>query len=322
MKAFLKKQWFFVGIAIMIILAYVFPDIGRWVRTYSILNIGIFLAFFVTGLTLETSSIAGNLRNFKAPLAAMISSLILFPLLSWLIAQPILPAEFIIGVCIIATAPVTVASGTVMTAVGRGNVPLSLFICVLGNLLALFTIPFSLSLLIGIGTDIELPVLKMLFALITTILVPTMLGQFVRPFVKNKLQPYKQTFSIFQQSVVLIIIFNAVASSSDKIVQAGASVVVVGVFMLILHSVILIMNYGISKGIGLDRASTVAFTIHTSQKTLTVSYIIWAGYFAADYPMALIPGIVYHMVQMIMDTVVAERFRIQAEKADMNISNR
>ncbi len=322
MKAFLKKQWFFVGIAIMIILAYVFPDIGRWVRTYSILNIGIFLAFFITGLTLETSSITGNLKNFKAPLAAMISSLILFPLLSWLIAQPILPAEFVIGVCIIATAPVTVASGTVMTAIGRGNVPLSLFICVLGNLLALFTIPFSLSLLIGIGTDIELPVLKMLFGLITTILVPTMLGQFVRPFVKNKLEPYKQTFSIFQQSVVLIIIFNAVASSSDKIIQAGASVVVVGVFMLILHSVILIMNYGISKGITLDRASTVAFTIHTSQKTLTVSYIIWAGYFAADYPMALIPGIVYHMVQMIMDTVVAERFRIQAEKADMNISNR
>lgn len=316
MKTFFKKQWFFLGIALMIVLAYGFPDIGRWVRTHGILNIGIFLAFFVTGLTLETSSISGHLKDFKPPVAAMISSLILFPLLSWLLAQLILPDELVIGVCIIATAPVTVASGTVMTAVGKGNVPLSLFICVLGNLLALFTIPFSLSFLVGGEADIELPVLKMISGLITTILLPTALGQLVRPFLKNKIQAYKQTFSVFQQSVVLLIIFNAVASSTDRIIQAGATMALVGAFMLVLHSIILAMNYGISKGIRLDRASTVAFTIHTSQKTLTVSYLIWAGYFAVSYPMSLIPGIVYHLVQMIMDTIVAERFRISAEKAE------
>lgn len=319
MRTFLRKQWFFVGIAAIIALAFSMPDIGRWVRTYSILNIGISLAFFITGLTLETSSIAGHLKHFKPPVAAMISSLLLFPLLSWLLATPSLPAEFVIGVCIIATAPVTVASGTVMTAIGRGNVTLSLFICVLGNFLALFTIPFSLSLLISIETNIELPVFKMLYGLFTTILVPTVLGQLIRPFIKNKLEPYKRIFSIFQQIVVLLIIFNAVASSTDKIIQTGVSVILVGGFMFILHSIILAMNYGISKSIRLDRASTVAFTIHTSQKTLTVSYLVWAEYFAADYPMALIPGILYHLIQMIMDTVVAERFRIAAEKADIKI---
>ncbi len=313
---FIKKQWFFIGITVMIILAYALPDVGRLVRTYSILNIGIFLAFFITGLTLDTSSIAGHLRNFKAPVAAMISSLLLFPLLAWLMAKLVLSPEFVIGVCIIATAPVTVASGTVMTAIGRGNVPLSLFICVLGNLLALFTIPFSLNLLVSTGTNIDLPILKMLSGLVQTILVPTVFGQLIRPFVKNKLLPYKKAFSIFQQCVVLLIIFNAVASSTERILQAGASMIIVGGFMVVLHSFILAMNYGISKGIRLDRASTVAFTIHTSQKTLTVSYLIWADYFAAIYPMALIPGIGYHLTQMIMDTVVAERFKSAAEKAD------
>ncbi|KAF0182191.1 MAG: Uncharacterized protein FD164_1258 [Nitrospirae bacterium] len=313
---FLKKNWFFVGIAVMIFLAYTLPDLGRWVRAYSVLDIGIFLAFFVTGLMLETSSIGGYLRQIKAPAAAMISSLVLFPVVAWLLARMVLSPEFVIGVCIIATAPVTVASGTVMTAIGRGNVPLSLFICVLGNFLAIFTIPVSLSLLVSIGTSIELPVFKMLSGLLLTVLVPTVLGQIVRQSVKAKLPPYKKLSSIFQQCVVLLIIFNAVASSTNRIVEAGSAVILVLAFMVVLHSLVLAMNYGISKGIGLDRASTVAFTIHASQKTLTVSYLVWAGYFAAQYPMALIPAIGYHLTQMIMDTVVAEKFRNAADNAE------
>ncbi len=86
--------------------------------------------------------------------------------------------------------------------------------------------------------------------------------------------------------------------------------------MVCLHSLILAMNYGISRLISLDRPSTAAFTIHTSQKTLTISYLVWAGYFATDYPMALIPPIAYHLTQMIMDTIVAHRFRRQAEAGE------
>lgn len=315
MMVFLKKNWFFAGILLVVLMAFGIPSLGQWVREYHILNVGIFLAFFITGLTLETSSIGTELRRFRAPLAAMISSLVVIPLLFWGLAVLALPPEFVIGVCIIATAPVTVAAGTVMTDLGRGNVSLSLFICVLGNFLAVFTIPFSLKLLLSFGSDIDLPVLQMLSGLALTVLVPTILGQLVRPLVKEGLAPYRKSFSIFQQCTVLLIIFNAVASSADRIVQAGTAVILVLVFMVCLHSLVLAMNYSLSRLIGLDRPSTTAFTIHTSQKTLTVSYLVWAGYFATQYPMALIPGIGYHLTQTIMDSIVAERFRTAAERA-------
>ncbi len=154
----------------------------------------------------------------------------------------------------------------------------------------------------------------MLFGLALTVLVPTILGQLVRPLVKGKLAPRRKAFSIFQQCVVLLIIFNAVASSTDRILQAGTAVILVLVFMIFLHSLVLAMNYALSRLIGLDRPSTTAFTIHASQKTLTVSYLVWAGYFATQYPMALIPGIGYHLTQTIMDSIVAERFRVAAER--------
>lgn len=314
MKRLLEKYWFFVGIGVMVLLAFGMPALGRMVRDYGILKLGIFLAFLITGLTLETSGIKDQLRQFRALAASMVSSLVLIPLLAWTLGGMVLPPEWLIGTCIIATAPVTVASGTVMTDLGRGNVPLSLFICVLGNFLAIFTIPVSLNLLLRFGGLIRLPVVEMLTGLMLTVLLPTILGQLARPYVKGRLSPYKKPFSVFQQCIVLLIIFNAVASSTTRIAQAGFRVLLLLLFMVILHALILAMNYGLSRLIGLDRPSTTAFTIHTSQKTLTVSYLVWAGYFAAQYPMALIPGIGYHLTQMIMDSVVAERFRRGAER--------
>lgn len=309
MLDFLRKYWFFAGIFVVIILSFTLPGIGRLFREYSILNIGIFFAFFITGISLETSAIRTQLKNYKAPLAAILSSLVIFPVLARTFAGITLSEEFLIGVCIIATAPVTVASGVVMTSIGRGNVPLALFICVSGNILAVFTIPVSLSLLLQFQGNIELPVLQMLIGLLITVLLPTICGQIVRPFIKERLAPFKKPFSVFQQCIVLLIIFNAVASSAGRIVEAGSATIIVLLFMIFLHSLMLVMNFGISRLIGLDRPSTTAFTIQTSQKTLTVSYLVWAGHFAVLYPMALIPGILYHLTQMLMDTVVAERFR-------------
>jgi solute carrier family 10 (sodium/bile acid cotransporter), member 7 len=315
LKGLLKKNWFFVGIAVVVFMAFCLPRLGRWVQEHRILDYGIFLAFLITGLTLETSAVRDQLRRFTAPLVAMISSFVLIPALAWLMGSLTLSEEFLIGVFIIATMPVTVASGTVMTDLGRGNVPLSIFICVLGNALGVFTIPLSLNLLLHFGPRIELPVLKMLGGLALTILLPTILGQLARPFLKQKIAPYRKGFSVFQQCVVLLIIFNAVASSTTRILQAGVTVVGVLAFTISLHSLVLLMNYAISRLLGYDRGTVTAFTIHTSQKTLAVAYLVWAGYFATQFPMALIPSIGYHLTQMVMDSIVAQRFRMAAERS-------
>jgi sodium/bile acid cotransporter 7 len=312
----LKKYWFFIGIAFVICIAFFLPDVGQFVRTYKILSIGIFFAFLLTGLSLETSSIFAQLRNIKVLLAALISSLIFFPVLAYYLGQYFFASwpDFSIGTLIIGVAPVTIASGTVMTAIALGNVPLSLFICMIGNFCSIITIPFMVSLILQLSDiSIQLPVLKILMGLTLKVLVPTLIGQFLRPWLKDKIMPFRQTISIFNQCIVLLIILNAVSSSVDRILQAGTILFLVFLFMIGLHVFIIIVNKTIAGLIRLDLPSTAAFTIHTSQKTLTISYLIWAGYFAAEYPMALIPGIAYHLTQMIMDTFVARWFRTKAE---------
>ena len=306
MFPFLKKQWFLIGIAAAAILGYTHPEWGEPLRNYDVISVGVFLAFFSTGLCLETRSILRQITHVKAPVAAVLSSLVLYPVLAWLMALPLLPYEFVVGICIIGTGPVTVSSGTILTAIARGNVPLSILICISTSFLAIFTIPFLLNILLSVGTDIELPIIEMFTGLVLKVLLPIVMGQLLRPLMRNVIKRYDQQMSVFQSCLIILIIFNVVSNSADNISQAGTSLFGVALFVICLHFFMLFTNYFISTLLRLDRASAVAFTIHTSQKTLTVTYIVWAGYFAADYPMAFIPAILCQLTQMSVGTFVAE----------------
>ena len=315
MKNFLSNYWFFIGIAIVSGVAFNFPVIGIQIKQWHLLKAGIFIAFLITGLQMETGAIINEIRNFKPISAAIFSSLVLVPILVYGLGNFFLKnnPDFWVGICIIAVVPVTIASGTVLTEIGRGNIPLSLFICVATNFLSIFTIPVTLNLLLHFGHSIDLPMLKMIKSLFMIVMLPTLLGQILRIKISTAIAPFKKHFSIFSQLIVLLIIFNAVASSADRIYPLGVKIMFMFLFMILLHGIILLMNFAISRLIRLNRPSTTAFTIHTSQKTLTVCYIVWAGYFSASFPLALIPAIAYHLTQMMMDTILAHHFRAAAE---------
>lgn len=318
------KNWFFIGIAVVVVLAMFFPGLGLFVKEHKILNIGIFLTFLITGLSLDTRTVLEQLRNVRVLAAALISSLLLIPVLTAFLAGWAFPnnPDYVVGAVIMAAAPVTVASGTVMTAMALGNVPLSLFICVLCNFGSLLSIPLVLNVLLGAAQGVTLPVGQILVTLAITVLIPTVLGQILRPWLKEAIVPYKKAFSIFSQCIVLLIIFNAVSSSAGVIGGIGTSIAGLFAFMTLLHVLILVMNLGIAKAIRLDGPSTSAFTIHTSQKTLTISYVVWAGFFSHAFPLAMVPGIVYHLVQMIMDTFVADWFKKKALQAQPSVSRK
>ena len=320
MLAYLKTYWFFAGIAVVVAIAFIFPSVGIFLKDRGILPAAIFIGFLITGLTLETSRIGEQIKNIRVLAAALTSSLIIVPAIAYFLARQVFPAppDWAIGVLIIGAAPVTIASGTIMTAIALGNIPLSLFICLLTNLTAILTIPLLLNLFLQFGdTPITLPVVQMLGGLTVKVLVPTVVGQLLRPLLKRAIAPYNKAFSTFNQLIVLMIVLNAVASSTTRITQAGTGIVAIFAFMIVLHMLILALNYGLARMIRLDLASTSAFTIHASQKTLTVSYIVWSGHFAALYPMALIPAIAYHITQSVVDTLVAHHFRDRTLKDSM-----
>lgn len=308
-KSFIQKQWFLIGIFAGIILGYAYPEWGLILRQYDVISIGIFLSFLCTGLCLETRSILRLVNTIRAPVAAAVSSLLLYPLLAWLLAFKLLPSEFVIGICIIGSGPVTLTSGTIMTAIARGNVPLSIFICIVTNTLAIFTMPLMLSFLLNMGGSIELPIMKMFAGLVLWVLSPLIIGQALRPLCLKTVRRHEYSFSFFQSCIIIFIIFNVVSRSAEHIGQAGRGLLDLSLFVAFLYFFMLYANYVIARLIRLDNASLIAFTLHTSQKTLAVSYVVWSRHFADDFPMAFLPAIMCQLIQMIAGTFVARFFR-------------
>ncbi len=313
MANFIKKYWFFGGMLLVIVLAFQFPGAGAWIQDGKILKVAIFIAFFISGLSLDTGQIGAAVKNFKALVGAIVSSFLLFPLLAlglaYLCYGEARPLS--VGIVILAVCPVTLVSGIVLTDMAKGNTALSIFICIASNVTAIFTMPLSLNFLLQTGQSIDLPILQMIRNLVIVVLVPMGSGQFLRRYLKQSLKPLQGSFNAFSQLLVLLIVFNAVSTSQARILQLGWNVGLLLLMMILLHALALLMNLRISKVIRLDRPATIAFTIQTSQKALVVAYLVWLDFFSVDYPIALIPAAAYHLIQIVIDALLARKIAQQ-----------
>ena len=65
MKKYLIKYWFFIGIAVVVFLAFQAPIAGIKIKEWRLLSIGIFLAFFINGLELQTKSMIEEMKNIR-----------------------------------------------------------------------------------------------------------------------------------------------------------------------------------------------------------------------------------------------------------------
>jgi sodium/bile acid cotransporter 7 len=304
---------FFLGAAALA--GYLLPEWGEVLKRNNILDAGLVISFFLTGLTLDAHIVPQALKTFRVPAAAVLSSLVVYPVVAWLAARFVLPYEFVIGCCIIGAGPVSVSSGTILTALARGNVPLSILICILTHLISFFTIPLVLDFLVGAGGNIELPVVAMLGGLALKVLVPLVAGLLLRPHISVLVNRYTPYFSTFQSGLILLMIYTAVSSSAPSIRQLDTLLLKVTLVVMGIYHVMLLLNIIIARLLKFTEPDKIAFTIHASQKTLGVSFIVWSGYFAAEYPAGFIPAIICHLTQMVAAPFLVEFYNKRRDRS-------
>ncbi|MCD6365037.1 MAG: bile acid:sodium symporter, partial [Planctomycetes bacterium] len=203
------RNWFLIAIALVLVAAFFVPEAYLYLKRWKVLKIVLAVVFLTTGLTLDTRLILTEIRNFKALAAALVSSFVIFPAVAFALAKVFWSGpsqasqDLLVGVCILGVAPATVASGTILSRLAKGSVPLSVFICVATNILGIFTIPPALKLMVGISQDIDLPIVKMFAGLVTIVLAPMIVGQLLRIRLKGVIGPYRKYFSLYSKLTVL-----------------------------------------------------------------------------------------------------------------------
>ena len=99
--------------------------------------------------------------------------------------------------------------------------------------------------------------------------------------------------------------------TSHDLASLGQTAVIVLVLSFVMHAVLLMLSWWSSGLFGLVRGERIAVLFCASQKTLAIGAPLVAIVHPqqADLALAMLPMVIYHPVQLLVDGIIAARLK-------------
>ncbi|WP_434626296.1 bile acid:sodium symporter [Pseudomonas sp. Z1-29] len=333
----MATDWFLCGMLLATLLAYFFPRFGATggaMHAEWVVNIGIFVVFFLHGVNLSGEQIRHGLKNIRLHLMVQGFTFGVFPLI-WLLGNWTLgshvPSLLMLGFFYLCALPSTISSSVALTGSAGGNVPAAILNASLSSVLGVLLTPLLVSLVVGNGAGgIDLG--STLLDLCMMLLLPLVLGQFLRRWLAGFFARYKRYTSIIDKLVILLLVYAAFCNSMISGIwqQQGHGVLLSAVLgSAVLLAVILWMTTRTARALRFNNADEVAAVFCASKKSLAAGVPMAALIFGNNPGLGLIllPIMIYHPMQLIVCSILAERYasrqRAQAsQKSEAIVSAR
>lgn len=314
MRKHLKKHaftlWLLCGVVLAILLPGPAAD-GGFLHAKTLTKIGVWVIFFLQGLSLPTSELASGYKPKRLHVFVLSWNYIWFPLLTGLLLIPIsliLPENLRLGFWLLAILPTTVSSAVTFTAVSGGNSSNAIFSTVFSNLLSVLLVPAVSVAYLASETDAHVPLLPLFSKLFALIVVPLIIGQIIRKLMPNRATAFaKKTKSVGNWIIIFIVhaaFANSVQSGFLDSLAGHDVVAVIGstVFVLLLMSSLVWWS---SRWIQPNRGQRIAAFFCASQKSLATGLPLATSILAAapgvvDAAAVLIPLMCYHPSQLVL----------------------
>jgi sodium/bile acid cotransporter 7 len=309
MWASLIKHWFLVALGCCFTLGYLAAGRLEPLLEQTWLRSGIvFSVMWAMGVTLRADTIRRSLARPLPSLLAIGVNVFVVPLLC-LPALWLLPGFLFGGLFVASIVPCTLASASVWTRKAGGDDSIAMMTTVVTNLACLVVVPLGISLVLSETTEVSAT--DQMRKLATVVVAPLILAQIMRRFGwASWADRNKPRLAVYGQLGILsMVVFGAVAGAGavrhgpagavrwfDAIAMVGAAVAV--------HVVALVIGIGLARRMRVRPDGQIAIGIAGSQKTLMVGLQI-----AIDCGVSVVPMLVYHLGQLLMDTVVAQRWK-------------
>jgi solute carrier family 10 (sodium/bile acid cotransporter), member 7 len=312
----LKQFWF--PIALIAIFAFAFAaDVGES-------NVGTFktwvdyiiaICMFLMSFSLKSDMLLKGALNFRGQAFALVASYLVIPLLSYAAAVTLFPGNvgMFAGIMIASAVPTTLVSASVYARLAGGNDGFSMVFTIISNVSGVVICPviigISLSETAGSCDSFVGP---MILKLVYVLIVPVILGQVLRIFLKKFADRAKPAIAYIGQILVLCVVFIAVANAKYKIAGDAESPLamfaLLAVATLVIHSLVFFLCLYGGRLIKIERADAIALAFSGSQKTVQVGLVL-ATYILSfpcfkgvpEYAYATFPIIIYHAVQLTVD---------------------
>ena len=316
----MRSNGFIIALFAAILLAYLFPSLLTALPLDTIIDIGIGLIFFFYGLKLAPSELKAGFFNYRAHLLIQSVTFLLFPLLTFIFI-PLFEggtrSDLWIAIFFLGVLPSTVSSSVVMVAIAKGNLPTAIFNASISGLIGIIVTPLWLSLFMAPSGDFAIG--DVITKLLLQIVLPLITGLLLQRFLGNFARSHNRKLTLFDKSVIVLIVFSSFSNSFksnlfdtiELVDLVKLALIVIALFFsiyFIIGYICKLMNFSLENTITAKFAGTKKSLVHGS----VMAKIIFGG--SASMGLFLLPIMIYHILQLLIIAVFAERYRKQLLK--------
>lgn len=314
---------FLLGLIGVIGLAYLWPEFGAEsgpLPLGQIAHYGVSVIFFFYGLRLSKEKLQAGLSNWRLHLVVQATTFLLFPLLL-LAVRPLFGSDngrlLWLGGFYLAALPSTVSSSVVMVSIAKGNLPAAIFNASISSLLGVFITPLWMALFLAPGAGGGLGATILDLAL--QVLLPVVVGVLLHNRFHHLAQRYAHPLRLLDQAIILLIVYTSFCESFAQGVFRGYSasdIMLLGAAMLALFFTVYGFVLLASRLVGFNREDTITALFCGSKKSLVQGTVMSKVLFP-DARMAgvvLLPLMLYHALQILVASIVAQALSRRAEK--------
>nr|XP_057924536.1 sodium/bile acid cotransporter 7 isoform X2 [Doryrhamphus excisus] len=279
--------------------------------------VAVSLIFFNSGLSLKTEELTSALLHVRLHLFVQSFTLIFFPLVVWLLVRVLaltaIDQWLLRGLQTVSCMPPPVSSAVILTKAVGGNEAAAIFNSAFGSFLGILVTPALLLLFLGSSSSV--PFSSIFSQLFMTVVVPLIMGQVCRRFLRECLERRKPPFGAVSSGVLLMIIYSTFCDtfSNPNMELDPTSLLMVALIIFSIQLTFMVLTFGYSSrsGSGFSPADTVAIVFCSTHKSLTLGIpmlkIVFMGY--EHLSLISVPLLIYHPAQILLGSVLVPTIR-------------
>ena len=311
---------FTLALLAVVAIATLFPCEGRGAVFFEWLTAAaIALLFFMHGAKLSREAILAGAGHWRLHLLVFACTFVMFPLLG-LVLKPVLTPmvgnDLYLGILYLFSLPATVQSAIAFTSLARGNVPAAICSAAASSLIGIFLTPLLVLLLMGVEGDSG-STLDSIGKIVLQLLVPFVAGQVARRWIGAWVTRNKTWLKTVDQSSILLVVYTAF---SGAVVEGLWQLVPLGnllglvVACCLLLAIVLWLTSMLAKVFGFNLEDRITILFAGSKKSLATGVPMAQVLFATSaVGMIILPLMLFHQIQLMVCTVLAQRYARRPE---------
>jgi len=308
----------------LLVVAYWWPELGETgglLPLETISTYGVALIFFFYGLRLSAEKLRAGLKNWQLHVLIQVTTFILFPLLV-LTGKAFISSEqqnvLWLGAFYLAALPSTVSSSVVMVSIAGGNLPAAIFNASISSLLGVFITPLWMGWYLHTSTG-QFDFWPIIGKLTVQVLVPVMLGILLNSRFGGFAERNKTKLRLFDQTIILIIVFNSFCESFSRHLFQGLSslnIFFLGFCLALFFFLVMGLVYLFCGLLHLNHENKITALFCGSKKSLVHGTVMSKVLFpdAAVAGLVLLPIMIYHALQLIFASIIAQAIARRSKK--------